>query len=152
VVPSFFAELVSGHIAGHAATRDGQNRPEIIRVWGPRVDADLHVVTFYVLRGIAGRTLDNLAANGQVALTITRLSDYRTVQLKGRALAWRAARDDERAHLEQAVAMLALGADEEGLGGAVRRWASWPAIAVDIEVSEVYNQTPRPGTGARLSS
>src|SRR5215470_17166318 len=127
-------------VALHVATRDGQLRPECVRGCAPIVDVEAGRLTVHVPRAQAARTLANLDDNRQVAVTITRLADYRTYQLKGRAVAWEEATESERPLIERYLADFARGADLEGLGDLARRWRLWPTVRVEVAVESVYNQ------------
>jgi hypothetical protein len=117
-----------------------------------QVDCARARLTVFVARPQLGRTLENLADNGLLAVVLSRLSDYRTYQLKGHALSWRDARDEERPFVDAFHERFARGAEWENLGDTLRRMAVWPAVAIEMQVREIFAQTPGPGTGKRLPS
>src|SRR5689334_11227489 len=57
--------------------------PEITRAWGPRVSEDRRSVSVCVPLATSGKTLDNLASNGRIALTCALPTNASSVQLKG---------------------------------------------------------------------
>lgn len=147
-----YLDLLEDGAAIYLGTRDADLVPDSSILAGATAGPEPGVLTVFLPDGQGRQALDNLSDNGQAALTIVRLSDYRTYQLKGRARGVRRACDDERPLLERQHEAFARGADLEDLGHVVRVWAIWPCSAIDIEVGEVFAQTPGPGTGQRISS
>src|SRR5215472_3171982 len=64
-------------------TRDSRLVPEITRAWGPRVSEDRRHVSLCVPLATSQKTLDNLEANGKIAVAFCLPTNYRTIQLKG---------------------------------------------------------------------
>lgn len=64
-------------------TRDLSLVPEITRGWGPRVSEDRRSVSVCVPLATSGKTLDNLASNGRIAVACAMPTDVKSVQLKG---------------------------------------------------------------------
>jgi hypothetical protein len=64
-------------------TRDLELVPEITRAWGPWVSEDRGSVHLCVPLATSGRTLDNLAGNGRIAVSCALPTNLRSVQLKG---------------------------------------------------------------------
>ena len=77
------AALIEGGIAIVVATRDADMRPQITRAWGASVTDDGAALTLCVAAAEGSRTLDNLRANGAIAVTFSSPTTYRTVQAKG---------------------------------------------------------------------
>ena len=146
-----YLQLLEDGAAFYLATRDAENLPDVAVLTGAAAGREPGTLTVYMVEGWT-QTLANLRDNGRVAVTLARLADYRTFQLKGRALGVRAARDDERPLIERQHEAFARSADFEQLGHVVRSWASWPCVAIDIHVEQVFAQTPGPGAGQRVGS
>src|SRR5689334_10700357 len=70
----------------YVGTRDRELWPESMFAMGARVDCDTGVVTLFLPRATASSTLANLEDNGQVAVALTRPSDHKSYQIKGRSL------------------------------------------------------------------
>jgi len=152
---ALFEEL-SEHMASgvviYVATRDAALAPEATIAMGAKAECDRGVVTVYVPSVLAAATQKNLEDNGEIAVTLTRPSDHKSIQLKGRAVAQRPALDSEREF--QAVHRAALTEQFAGVGiprEISRRIVWWPSLAVEIDVREVYAQTPGPRAGERIS-
>src|SRR5262245_47825929 len=76
--------LIEGPVSVLVGTRDSRSVPEITRAWGPNVSEDRQHVSLCVPLATSRKTLDNLEANGQISVTFSLPTNYRTVQLKGR--------------------------------------------------------------------
>src|SRR5262245_43273668 len=96
---SLFDEL-SEHMASgvvmYVATRDAGLVPESMVAMGAKAECKRGVVTVYLPRALAQATRKNLEDNGEIALTMTRPSDHKSIQVKGRAREVRDALDAER--------------------------------------------------------
>jgi len=144
------AFLASG-VAVIAATRDAGLRPEVTRGWGIEVAEGGRHVTLCLAGGPGSRSYANLEANGAVAVTASRPTTYRSVQLKGTATAIEtpssAQLEAAHRHLEAFVAeVAAVGIPPEGARGFLNR----DLVAVTIAVRELYDQTPGANAGQRL--
>ncbi|GMV15177.1 MAG: pyridoxamine 5'-phosphate oxidase family protein [Polyangiaceae bacterium] len=146
-------QLLRGGVSTMLGTRDAQLVPECARAVGCVVHADGRRLTLFLPQATAARSVANLRDNGQVAVTFSEVPTHRTRQLKGRAVVVREATNAERAIMERYVEAFAKELDIVGLPPSVsRRIAFLPAHAVEIEVTEVFDQTPGPGAGARLAA
>lgn len=130
------------------ATRDDQLRPDGDRGWAVLVHSDRAHLTVFLLEEAAPPHLRNLAAHPEIAIAFDRPTDNRACQIKGRVIGTRPAREDERAEVERQAngfrdELVALGIPRTMTDG----WRTWPAVALDVAISEVYEQTPGPGAG-----
>jgi hypothetical protein len=151
MIPTSIVELLRTGVSVVVGTRDAALIPECTRAWGIRVAADRRSVTIFVTEAISQRTLQNLRDNGLAAISCTRPTDHVACQLKGRLRAIRPADARDQAdsrtwHREFVQELLAIGVPKEVGEGLI----TTPAVAVDIEVTDVFHQTPGPGTGEKL--
>ena len=145
------ARLVEGGIAIVVATRDDDMRPQITRAWGASVAEDGTELTLCVTASEGSRALDNLRANGAIALTFCRPTTYRTVQAKGVVTDLRQPGERELARRDEHLVDFLDETDQVGLERRVaRRVAAGEVVAVTVAVRELYEQTPGPGAGTRL--
>ena len=144
------AAFLSGPNSVTLATQDGQLRPSCTRALGLRCHAEGDLVTVWLAAAVAGRIAENLAVEPRIAVGVNRASTHQTFQLKGRAVAVRPAPPEREA--EYAGHFRAL-VGEVAQVGLPRRLLEpvvlWPALEIDIEVSEIFDQTPGPGAGER---
>lgn len=146
-------ELIEGGVSMQVGTRDKDLRPEVLRAVGVAVGADRSTLTVYVPAELAERTVANLEDNGMLAITFSHVIDHRTVQIKGKLLSLRRSRRNERALSER---WLAAFAEQLHMVGFSRRLARririWPSIAIEIEIHDLFAQTPGPGAGRRIEA
>lgn len=136
----------------HIATRDAALRPNGARAIAVEVEGDGEHLVVYVARVAAARLLSDLEANGQVAVGFGRPIDDRACQVKGMFVGIRDAAETERAKvLAQWDGFLA-SLEKIGIPrAATRTWVTWPAVAIRLRANALFNQTPGPGAGARLT-
>lgn len=151
MIPSNIVELLQTGVSVVVGTRDAALMPECTRAWGIRVGKDRVSVTIYLTESISRRTLKNVNDNGLIAISCTRPTDHVACQLKGRVRNIRQAtkRDTEQSrawHLEFLEELVAIGVPRS-VGEA---WITEPALALEVDVTEVFYQTPGPGTGEKL--
>lgn len=151
-LPEGFAEFLESGVSISIATRDAELAPDGTRVLAVKVDDDgVHVTAFLTAR-TAGPILQNLEANGQVALCFDRPSDSRACQLKGVFADSRRCRPAERVEIERQVSGFFSDLEMIGVPSAfLSGWVRWPAVAVRFRVTDVFHQTPGPGAGERLT-
>lgn len=109
-------------------------------------------MTVYVPEAPGAEALANIATNGAVAVVFEKPMTHRTVQVKGRCVAMRPAGEADRAAVEGWADRFA--ADVIAVGAPIpyaRRLRRWPCRAVTLEVTDVFEQSPGPHAGERLS-
>lgn len=144
-------EFLEQGLAIHIGTRDARLRPNGGVVTAVRVeDEGRHLVAF-IPKAVMPAVFDDLRSNGQAALSFTRPSDDKAVQVKGEfvsqadasAAEEQFARDQWGGFLKQ-LDMIGLPAE------ATSTWTLWPCVAVRIRVTALFSQTPGPEAGAVL--
>jgi Pyridoxamine 5'-phosphate oxidase len=151
MIPPAMLELLQTGVSVVVGTRNATLMPECTRAWGIRVGKDRSSVTIFLTETISQKTLQNLRENGQVAISCSRPIDHVACQLKGRLRAIRSAgqRDRENSrswHHEFVGELVAIGVPAQ----LCEAWISEPALAIDIDVTDVFHQTPGPGTGEKV--
>jgi hypothetical protein len=145
------AAFIQEGLPTHIATRNALLEPSGARVTAVTVDDDLEHVTVYVPTVAATPLLDDLRANGQVAVVLARPIDERSCQVKGVFVdSWTPSAEEESVvgrQWEQCVrALEAIGYPRATLAG----WLMTPCVAVRFRAEALFSQTPGPGAGARL--
>lgn len=135
----------------HLGTRDRQLHPNGVRAIAARVGADGTHITVFLAENASVRVLPDLRSNGHGAVSFGRPIDERACQVKGTFVEARPARDEERgmvlAQFEGYKRNLEMiGVPRNGM----EQWTTWPAIAITLKVTAVFEQTPRPGTGEQI--
>jgi len=131
--------------------RDGDLAPDGAPAFAALAHADREHVTVFLPVDAARGALAKLRAHPEVAMLFDLPTEHRVRQLKGRYLRSRRARAAERAEIERQVDgfrsdLEAIGIPRALSGG----WKLWPCTAIEVQVTEVYEQTPGPGAGERL--
>jgi hypothetical protein len=151
MLPQSIVTLLETGVSVMVGTRDDSLMPECTRAWGIRVSAKRDTVTIFLSQAIAGQTFDNLRGNGQIAVTCTRPTDHVTCQLKGRVKSMKPVTSIDRElshrwHREFTAELKAIGVPSS----LSEAWIAEPTVAVEIAVSDVFDQTPGPGAGGKI--
>jgi hypothetical protein len=149
--PALAAFLNEG-LGVYVGTRNAALEPNGARGLGVAAEEDGTHVVVYVAEIAAARILPDLDANGQIAVSVARPRDDRACQLKGMFVGARRAGDAERdriiAHWERfRDALEYIGIARPITSG----WVAWPAVAVRLKVTAVFEQTPGPVAGTAIA-
>jgi hypothetical protein len=149
--------FLEGPVSVLVGTRDSRLIPEITRAWGPRVSEDGRRVSLCVPVATSRKTLDNLEANGEIAVAFSLPTNYQTFQLKGRRATTAEPDSTDLAVVERHRD--AFAAVNESLGQSRQRVdAFWRAeiatsaalVKILFAPEQVFDQTPGPGAGRRV--
>jgi hypothetical protein len=151
MIPQSIVDLLKTGVSVMVGTRDASLMPECTRAWGIRVGGKRDSVTIFLSNSIAGKTVANLRANGQIAVTCTRPTDHITCQLKGRVGSMKPVTSADREmsrrwHQEFMAELRAIGVPS----ALSEAWIAEPDLAVEMAVAEVFDQTPGPGAGKKI--
>src|SRR5215510_1994349 len=125
--------------------------PLCCRAIAVRADERLDTATVYIPIATSRDTLCNLATTRRIAVVVTRPIEHISIQLKGTSRNARLARDDEEEFVRSRLEGLAEILERIGIPRRVTRsFAHWPAFAVEIDVEQIFEQTPGPRAGTRL--
>jgi hypothetical protein len=151
IIPPDIVELLKTGVSVVVGTRNAGLMPECTRAWGILVGKTGSIVTIFLTEAISEQTLRNLKDNGRIAVSCTRPTDHVACQLKGyvrkiRPATQREQQQSRQWHREFLDELTAIGVPRS-IGEA---WITEPALAVDIDVTDVFHQTPGPGTGEKI--
>jgi hypothetical protein len=146
------ARFLESNVSILLGTRDGENRPACARLMGARVSADRTKVTVLLPRPTGERSLANIADNGLVAVTFCRVFDNNAVQLKGRTAPPREPTPEEIALAGPYRERFADALAEVGMARPLSiRLTNAPAVALEVHVEQIFQQTPGPSAGHKLA-
>jgi hypothetical protein len=112
----------------------------------------LKTLTVYVPVSTSRETIANVATTRRVTVVATHPIDHHSLQFKGRASGARLAREDEESRVRHGFAGFAELLNSIGIPPRVTNAVTlWPAFAIDVTVEELYDQTPGPRAGTRLT-
>lgn len=132
-------------------TRDGELNPDGARAWAVRIDPDGAGLTVFVHAQAAASLLRNLESHPEIALAFDRPVDNRACQVKGIFQSSRRARAGERREIERQADGFLAQLETIGIPRALTAgWQVWPAVAIQLRVTELFEQTPGPGAGEPL--
>jgi hypothetical protein len=148
----FLDERASVALAG---TRDSQLVPSGHRVSGWQIATDGRTVTVFVGTMWTVGLLDALRSNGRIAVTFEEVGTHETYQLKGHYVSDRPVRPDEAAVAHRSRDRFVKGLTtlfpDQPVAAMLAASIPSPDLAIVIEVSEVFLQTPGPGAGTRIA-
>jgi len=153
ILSSELKAFAESGVSIHVGTADARLVPEPARGMGARVEPSGTEVTVFVPKAGMGRTLENLAANGRIAVCFARPLDDLSFQLKGVVTGtYEVTSDADRAVVERYRGRLAEMFQFVGIPARITfAIACWPAVAVRFRVEQVFVQTPGPNAGVPLS-
>ena len=127
-------------------------RPNGCRVTAVRVEEQGRHLVAYLPKAASPEVFEDLRSNGQAALSFARPTDDRAVQVKGVLVSMRDADPSEEDFVMGQWRGLLKELDMIGLAAltSTSTWLMWPCVAVTINVTAVFSQTPGPEAGAVL--
>ena len=131
---------------------DSRGEPSTCRALALTSTDGLSSLTVYVPVSTSRETIANIAATGRLTVVATHPIDHHSLQMKGTAATARLARQDEAEAVHRGL--LGFGALLNTIGIPPRvtnavTW--WPAFAIEMRVEEIFDQTPGPRAGARVT-
>jgi hypothetical protein len=151
MIDSSLATFFEEGLGIHIGTRDEHLQPNGARGVAVKVEEDGAHLLVFVPKIAAKRILPDLESNGQVAVVFGRPRDDRSCQVKGIFAGVRLAKRTERrfviAQREGYLDQLEyIGIPRAPAGG----WSVWPAVAIRLRVTALFEQTPGPNAGAPI--
>jgi hypothetical protein len=145
------ASFLQAGVSIHIGTRDDRLRPNGARAAAVKVGDEGRHFVVYLAKVAAERILPDLRSNGLAAVVFCRPTDDRSCQVKGVFVSARAARADERALVDRQWKefldeLAQIGIPRE----ATAAWITWPAVAIKLRATALFDQTPGPGAGAPI--
>lgn len=148
--PSLITFLEQG-VSIHMGTRNARLEPNGVRVIAVKVTDDRAHLVAYLAASDAALVLADLEDNGQAAVAFARPADDRACQIKGQHVSTRDAEPSELAMVQQQWAGLLDQLQMVGIPPvATQGWSTWPCVAVTLQVTAAFDQTPGPGAGSVL--
>ena len=153
MIPGKIVRFLERANVAFAGTRDRELVPHGHRVAGWSVSADARTLTALIPESSRDHLIESLTENGQFSMTMEEYPSHEAYQFKGRYVQHRPVRPEDveasdrirERFLKSLRPFFPPGADHP-----IRAFIPQPGIAVEIEVLEIFVQTPGPGAGARL--
>ena len=131
-------------------TRDTNLKPDFCRVLGVQV-VDQDHLRFFMDKKSNPTSFKNLQPSALIALTTTRADNFESYQFKGKFVKLTECSDEDNQTIQAYLhgfndAVVALGLQD----GLVYNYPHSNTYALVMEVKEIFEQTPKPGTGNKL--
>lgn len=145
--------FIQGPVSIIAATAGAGGTPRLARACGCRIDGSRIVILLGASQ--AGALLEDLQANGRIAVVFSRPTSHRTLQLKGSDASVAASTEEAPSLVERYRAMMTtelvpLGHDSSFVGALLTAGLT-DLVAVAFTPRAAFSQTPGPGAGTPLS-
>ncbi len=151
-IPDELAGFLESGLSIVVATRDAEMEPDGAAAYAVRVHEDGTSLTLFLHEIAAEQLLRNLRSHPQIAIDLDLPTSHRACQVKGIYVSSRPATDAERPEIDRQVEAFAADLEAIGIPRAMTNgwWHTWPCSAMEIRVTELYEQTPGPGAGEPL--
>ena len=152
MIDAQLAAFLQEGVGIHIGTRDEALRPNGARAIAVHVDNGGADLVVYVSAVAAARLVADLESNGHAAVSFGRPTDDRACQVKGTFIEARPAADRERPGVTAQWDGFLASLEQIGIPrAATRAWVTWPAVAIRLRATAVFNQTPGPDAGAPIA-
>jgi hypothetical protein len=106
----------------------------------------------YVPIATSHETIANIATTGRITIVACHPVEHETLQIKGVVTGTQLANESEAALVRERLAQFSTALNRIGIPPRVTRTIGcWPAFAIDVRVEDVFEQTPGPNAGVRLT-
>lgn len=147
-----FEHFITGGVSVIVGTVDADGIPACCRAIAVTAKDGFDTITVYVPAATGQETIANVATTRRIAVGCTHPLSHESMQIKGVTHAVRLAPAADEAFVRQRLDQLADVLFEVGLPRRLTRSiAHWPAFAIDVQVEEVFDQTPGPKAGTRVA-
>jgi len=132
-------------------TADASCVPAGCRGIAVRIDPQFSRATAFVPVATSRDVIANAASTKRAAFVVTRIVEHFSVQLKGSVETIRLATDAEEPFVRSRLSEFAEVLDSVGLPRRLgETLACWPAFAIELNVEELFDQTPGPRAGTAI--
>jgi hypothetical protein len=152
MIPESLVSFLESGISVLVGSANERHMPSCARAAGAIVSADRARLTVLIPKIPGEDVLADLEKIRRGAVMFSRAIDHRTLQLKGSVVRVRPANSDEVSHAIAYRRAFAEMLQHVGLPRALTEsMAIEPCVAVELEVDEIFRQTPGPEAGERLA-
>ena len=150
------AAFIQGAVSVVVCSRSADMVPDVVRGCGCRVSRDRGRVTVLVEPARSGSVLDQIVANGMIAVVFSQPSTLRTIQLKGNDARLVRATAADRVIVERHAQawvddLCSIGYGRE-FARALHGFPDRGLAAISFTPAAAFQQTPGPAAGERLGS
>lgn len=145
------AAFVQESVGIHVGTCNARREPIGARALAVAVDADGVHLDVFLAEVAADRLLPGLTESRQVAVSFGRPVDDRACQIKGELISMRPAAASELELIDRRFESYLDNLEAIGVPRAsAAKWIRWPAVAIRLRATSVFEQTPGPAAGTPM--
>jgi hypothetical protein len=136
----------------HLGTRDQHLEPSGARAISAKVIDDGRQLVVFMSAVAAKRVLPDLKSNRQAAVVFGRPVDERACQVKGMFVSSRRVKPQERVAAQAQWDAFLANLEQIGIPRvSTRTWISAADVAITLQVTNIFEQTPGPNAGKTLA-
>jgi hypothetical protein len=151
VISGEVAQFLESGLSINVATRDAELQPDGAIAWAAQVHADRRHLTIFLHKDAAKAMLRNLRQHPEIAVAFELPTTHRACQVKGRFVSTRSAKTSERDLVTRQLDMFSSDLEKIGIPRSMTSGLEvWPCTAIQFQITEIFQQTPGPGTGEPL--
>jgi hypothetical protein len=151
LIPEDLVGFLQSGLSINVATRDRALQPDGAVAWAARVHDDRSHLTVFLYEKSGQVLLKNLKAHPEIAVVFDKPTTHRACQVKGRFVSSRRGKAAERAEIERQLGGLSEDLEAIGIPRVMTAgWKIWPCVAIQLQVTQLFEQTPGPGAGEPL--
>jgi hypothetical protein len=154
LLPADLLAMMDRGVSVIVGSRDVALRPSVMRAVGSSVTPDGRSITVFVSRRKSRQLIQDVAANGHVAVVFSEPATHRPVQVKARQATLRNAEPADEALLARYLASMEHEIEQVGypppLTRAMLAHRLEDVVAISFEPQQAFDQTPGPRAGTPL--
>lgn len=154
LLPPDLIAMVAHGVSTIVSSCDAALRPSIMRAAGSTISQDGRLITVYLARQQSRQLLQDVAANGHIAVVFSEPVSHRTLQVKACSARTRGALPSDQPILARYLAAMQDEILRVGFGPtftkAMLACQLDDVVAISFEPTQAFDQTPGPKAGAAL--
>lgn len=144
-------EVLNAPAFGFIGTIDDSNQPVMTRIFGFKNDEPLTTITVYTFKKDAQRVVTHLSEQSKISVTTSDATNFKTIQFKGTYKSHYDVPENEMhfvrdSNIKQIEILKFMGISKEVFAN----WKYEPTLAIEVEINEIFDQTPRINTGNKI--
>ncbi|HEX8529687.1 MAG TPA: hypothetical protein VF646_06675 [Cytophagales bacterium] len=150
---SFVQAIEADYAALWLSNADAGGQPDVVRLLAVRVEPDREHLTALVPLPQGQGVLDNLAVTPRLSFLFALILGNRSYQIKGAYVSYHPCTEAEVAFGRDSLTRFSQVLVGQGFSPekAFAAYFSPSGVALTMRIEEIYEQTPRPGTGGKVT-
>ncbi len=133
-------------------TRDKDLTPSYNRVLAAKVSGN-NTIKITIAKQTAAQAIKNLGENKMVSLVMANILNFECYQFKGSYISYHDSASEEKVDVENYFnkfneVLIKIGVQN----GIVYNWSHDPTVTIEFEVEQIFEQTPKIGTGNQIKA